>query len=223
MHTSSEENYLKSICLLSEFGSKKVNTKDLADAVDSKPSSTTTMIQKLSDKNLVKYEKYKGVELTSKGLEVAKNVVRKHRLWETFLVKALNFSWDEVHETAEQLEHVKSPLLMDRLDAFLGFPNRDPHGDPIPDKDGNLRNNKDILLADAKTSSTYKIVRVKDSSNAFLQYLSENNINLDTTVEVMNKYEFDNSMRLKLDMDREVMLSEMQCNSIYVSSETITS
>src|SRR5690606_27239517 len=136
MYTVSEENYLKSIFHVSGKDNKRVSTNDVADSLTTKASSVTDMIQKLSDKKLIKYEKYKGVLLTPKGRKIAASIVRRHRLWEVFLVDKLNFSWDEIHEIAEELEHVGSEKLIDKLEAFLGYPKKDPHGDPIPDKDG---------------------------------------------------------------------------------------
>src|SRR5690554_7659989 len=136
--TNSEENYLKIIYHLSLNSNSGVSTNAIAHAMESKPSSVTDMVQKLADKNLVAYKKYQGVQLTEKGKEVAMHIVRKHRLWEVFLVEKLGFSWDEVHDIAEQLEHIQSENLIDRLDKFLDFPTEDPHGDPIPNNKGEL-------------------------------------------------------------------------------------
>ena len=134
-----EENYLKAIYHLSEEGREQVSTNAIADAIQTKPASVSDMIQKLDRKGVIEYTKYQGVKVTDNGREAALKVIRKHRLWEVFLVEQLNFHWDEVHEVAEQLEHIKSPLLIERLDAFLGYPKVDPHGDPIPDAQGVIR------------------------------------------------------------------------------------
>ena len=219
MQSQTEENYLKAICLLSEFGTRRVNTNDLAHSLENKPSSVTVMIKRLSERGFLSYEKYKGVNLTTEGKKAAMAIIRKHRLWETFLVEALDFSWDEVHETAEQLEHVRSPLLIDRLDKYLGYPDRDPHGDPIPNAKGEMRNNGDILLSEADADKPYKIVRVSDSSDSFLKYLNEIEINLDTTLTVIDRIEYDDSMKVKLNNEREVLLSGNSCNNIYVNQE----
>jgi DtxR family Mn-dependent transcriptional regulator len=138
--TISEENYLKVIYHVSLVAPKGVSTNAIAGMLDTKASSVTDMLKKLADKNLVSYQKYQGVTLTDEGLHKAKMIVRKHRLWEVFLVEKLQFSWDEVHEIAEELEHIQSEPLIDKLDAFLGFPSVDPHGDPIPDANGAIKN-----------------------------------------------------------------------------------
>ena len=137
MFTLSEENYLKAIYHLELVSDKGISTNAIAEQLETKASSVSDMVKKLSDKNVLVYKKYKGVKLTDLGKHTAANIVRKHRLWEVFLVEKLNFSWDEVHDVAEQLEHIKSPKLINQIDALLGFPTHDPHGDPIPDKDGN--------------------------------------------------------------------------------------
>ena len=147
METHAEEDYLKAIYKISENTSEQVSTKTLAGVVNSKPSSVTDMIQRLSVKKLVDYKKYKGFSLTENGRKKALHIIRKHRLWELFLVKHLSFSWDEVHDIAEQLEHVSSPLLVNKLDAFLNFPRRDPHGDIIPDENGRIREDDTIELS----------------------------------------------------------------------------
>ena len=136
MTTLSEENYLKAIYHLGNYGALSVSTNAIAERIETKASSVTDMLKKLADKGLVNYKKYQGAKLTGKGLRIASSVVRKHRLWEVFLVEKLNFSWDEVHVVAEQLEHIESDKLTNQLDAFLGFPTHDPHGDPIPDREG---------------------------------------------------------------------------------------
>ena len=139
MFTFSEENYLKAIYHLEIDADKGISTNAIAKKLETKASSVTDMVKKLSEKKVVVYKKYQGVTLTDFGKKTAANVVRKHRLWEVFLVEKLDFSWDEVHDVAEQLEHIKSPKLINQLDSFLGFPTHDPHGDPIPDKEGNLK------------------------------------------------------------------------------------
>ena len=147
MFSQSEENYIKAIYHLSAVSEKGISTNAIAEKLETKASSVTDMIKKLSEKKVVVYKKYHGVHLTEEGSKIAANVIRKHRLWEVFLVDKLNFSWDEVHDVAEQLEHIKSPKLINQLDALLGFPTHDPHGDPIPDKNGNLKTIDKSLLS----------------------------------------------------------------------------
>ena len=154
MLTQSEENYLKAVYTLSEEFGESVSTNLLAEKIESKPSSVTDMIKKLSEKDLISYQKYQGCTLTEEGRKKALLIIRKHRLWEVFLVEKLKFGWEEVHEVAEQLEHIQSPKLINQLDALLGFPTHDPHGDPIPDKDGNLN------MIDKKLLSTLEIKRI---------------------------------------------------------------
>ena len=144
----SEENYLKSIFHLEKLQQEEVSTNAIAEQLDTKPSSVTDMVQKLADKEMLTYVKYKGTSLTDAGRKKALSVIRKHRLWETFLVQKLDFSWEQVHEIAEQLEHIKSEELINRLDAFLDYPTVDPHGDPIPDEEGNFKKTAKKLLKD---------------------------------------------------------------------------
>src|SRR5688572_9062702 len=168
MLSFTEENYLKTIYRLSEDGSKAVLTNEIAESMSTKAASVTDMVKKLSVKNMIGYEKYYGVTITKQGKSEALLVIRKHRLWETFLVEKLNFSWDEVHDVAEQLEHIQSPLLIEKLDEFLGFPTADPHGHPIPDKNGKVQSVRQIPLSEASKKSIVRSVR--DGSPSFLQY-----------------------------------------------------
>ncbi|NND87947.1 MAG: metal-dependent transcriptional regulator, partial [Flavobacteriaceae bacterium] len=150
MYSLTEENYLKTIFHLEQVSSGDISTNAIADKMETQPSSVTDMVQKLAEKELLSYKKYKGTRLTEIGKKVAADVIRKHRLWEVFLVEKLKFHWDEVHDIAEQLEHVQSDELIARLDAFLGHPDFDPHGDPIPDKHGVIKRTEKILLSEAK-------------------------------------------------------------------------
>jgi len=156
------------------------------------------MIKKLSEKKLVSYQKYKGVNLTQKGRKIAINVIRKHRLWEYFLVEKLDFKWDEVHDMAEQLEHIQSDELVERLDAFLEHPKYDPHGDPIPDKDGNLNHHKDVSLSDLTAKESGVVVGVKEHSTSYLKYLESIDLLLGTTVKVKEIVDFDHSMNIQI-------------------------
>ncbi len=213
--TNSEENYLKTIYHLSLFSNSGISTNAIANAMDSKPSSVTDMIQKLADKGLILYKKYQGVELTEKGKKEAIYIVRKHRLWEVFLVNKLGFTWDEVHDIAEQLEHINSEKLIDNLDKFLDFPTQDPHGDPIPDKEGNLPKIKRQLLCEASLHTKHIFVGVNDSSTSFLQYLDKQNISLGSVIEILEKEEFDNSMKILIN-DEEIIISHIVSNNIFI-------
>ncbi|EPR72247.1 Mn-dependent transcriptional regulator MntR [Winogradskyella psychrotolerans RS-3] len=215
MITLTEENYIKAIYYLSSNGEKTVNTNAIASAMQTKASSVTDMIKKLSEKNYADYKKYQGVTLTDDGKRVAVNIIRKHRLWEVFLVEKLNFSWDEVHEVAEHLEHIKSDKLIDELDAFLEFPTYDPHGDPIPDKEGNFKHIEKIVLAKAEVGSTYKCVGVDDTSSNFLKYLDSNHIALGTIITVKHKEPFDNSIKIALE-NSEIVVSQSVAKNLYL-------
>lgn len=215
MITLTEENYLKAIYHLGSNGVNTVNTNAIAEAMNTKASSVTDMIKKLSEKQYVDYKKYQGVTLTNDGKSVAVNIIRKHRLWEVFLVKKLNFSWDEVHEVAEQLEHIESDKLTDELDAFLEFPSHDPHGDPIPDKDGNFQHIDKVLLAKAEIGVNYKCVGVVDTSSQFLQYLDSNQIGLGTLISVNHKEPYDNSITINLKQG-DIVVSQNVAKNLYL-------
>ncbi len=196
MFTLSEENYLKAIYHLETASKKGISTNAIAKKLDTKASSVTDMIKKLSEKKVVDYKKYQGVTLTDLGKKAAANIIRKHRLWEVFLVKKLNFSWDEVHDVAEQLEHIKSQKLIDELDAFLGFPKSDPHGDPIPDKDGNITIRKKVKLSTLAQHEESILLSVKDSSDDFLRYLDKKEIAIGNTIKILAIEPFDRSMQV---------------------------
>jgi DtxR family Mn-dependent transcriptional regulator len=213
--TQSEENYLKAIYHLGKQGSIAISTNAIADKMTTKASSVTEMLKKLAEKRLVDYVKYKGVSLTRTGKVVAANVVRKHRLWEVFLVEKLNFSWDEVHDVAEQLEHIKSQKLINEIDAFLEFPTHDPHGDPIPDKEGNLHKSQKIFLSQVNPSVVCSCVGVKDSSDSFLKYLDKNNITIGADMQILTKESFDESMTIKIN-NSDLTISKEIANNIYV-------
>ena len=178
MFTLAEENYLKAIFHLENDHGAGVSTNAIADKMDTRASSVTDMIQKLADKKVISYQKYKGDSLTKKGKSIAVNIIRKHRLWEVFLVEKLDFQWDEVHEIAEQLEHIKSDELIQKLDLFLGHPDFDPHGDPIPDRNGYIKPTEKKLLSKLKKNQRGICVGVKESSATFLQYLDTRKIGI---------------------------------------------
>jgi len=214
--TFTEENYLKAIYKISHIeGKKEVNTNSLAEQMQTKASSVTDMLKKLSEKELVNYEKYRGFSLTKKGEKVALFTIRKHRLWEVFLVDHLNFTWDEVHEIAEELEHINSEKLINNLDEFLGFPERDPHGDPIPNKNGTINHHKEFVLKDLKAGEKGIIVGVKEHSPSFLQYLDSQNIKLGTAIEMDNLFEFDGSVVVTFD-GMVKTLSQMVSKNLYI-------
>ena len=217
MVTFSEENYLKAICHLSNHGNESVSTNAIAKKIKTKASSVTDMIKKLAEKDLVNYKKYQGVELTESGRRMAVSVIRKHRLWEVFLVRKLNFSWDEVHEVAEQLEHIHSEKLINQLDAFLEFPTVDPHGDPIPDKNGNIKKTEKVLLAQITDSEQYVCIGVDDSSAEFLKYLDKHKIALGTQFKVIAKESFDESMVIEIE-NRQLTVSKEVANNLYVKT-----
>lgn len=215
--TYSEENYLKAIYHLSLFQKKGVTTNAIAKMIDSKASSVTDMIKKLADKNLVEYQKYQGVSLTAEGLLAAKMIVRKHRLWEVFLVEKLDFSWDEVHDVAEELEHINSEKLINKLDAFLGFPTEDPHGDPIPNAKGEIKKMDKKLLSDLKLNQKSICVGVKDSSSEFLKYLDKQQISLGSTIEIIEKESFDASLKVFVN-GNEMNISNKIASNLYVKT-----
>ena len=215
MFTLSEENYLKAIYHLELDADKGISTNAIAKKLETKASSVTDMIKKLSDKEVVVYKKYKGVKLTGLGKKTAANIVRKHRLWEVFLVEKLNFSWDEVHDVAEQLEHIKSQKLVDQIDALLGFPTHDPHGDPIPDKDGNLKIIDKSLLSTLSKNESGVCVGVDDSSSDFLKFLDKKGITLGKQITVLEREDFDDSLSILIE-EKKLSISNKIANNLYI-------
>lgn len=215
--TLSEENYLKAIYHLSNHGSISVSTNAIAEKIEAKASSVTDMIKKLADKDFVNYVKYQGVNLTSQGRLTAVMVIRKHRLWEVFLVNKLNFSWDEVHDVAEQLEHIKSKKLINELDGFLEFPTHDPHGDPIPDKDGNFNMLNKVKLSSLHANEESELLSVKDSSDEFLRYLNKRKIKIGDTIKVLNIEPYDKSIQIKINSN-DMVISDNVAENLYVKN-----
>ncbi len=213
--TFSEENYLKTIYHLTSSSNKEVSTNEIAEMIATKASSVTDMLRKLAEKDLLNYKKYQGVSLTEKGKLSAKMIVRKHRLWEVFLVEKLHFSWDEVHDIAEQLEHIKSEQLINKLDDFLGNPTEDPHGDSIPDRNGNIIKIEKLLLSELPQNQTGICVGVKDSSTEFLKYLDKNQIALGTKIEILTKEAFDLSLKIKVE-NIELIISNKIASNLFV-------
>ena len=214
--TLSEENYLKAIYHLTTVTDADVSTNAIAEMMETKASSVTDMLKKLAEKDLVNYKKYQGVSLTNKGLLSAKMIVRKHRLWEVFLVDKLNFAWDEVHDIAEQLEHIKSEQLINKLDDFLGNPTQDPHGDPIPDAQGRMAKMDKQLLSDLAINQIGICVGVKDSSAEFLKYLDKQAIALGSKIEILAKESFDLSTKIRVNETTELTISNKIANNLFV-------
>lgn len=210
--TRSEENYLKTIFHLGSGEAGSINTNAIAEQMETKPSSVTDMAKKLAEKGLVNYKKYQGISLTDAGVKTALSIVRKHRLWETFLVEKLDFAWDEVHEVAEQLEHIKSEKLIDKLDQLLQFPKYDPHGDPIPGKNGEFQEHNKDLLSELPVGANGICVGVKDSSSAFLQYLDKHEISIGKPIQILGKEAFDGSLHLKIGEREHTVSHQIACN-----------
>jgi DtxR family Mn-dependent transcriptional regulator len=211
-----EENYLKEIFTLSRGVAGKIPNLQIAQNLGLNPPTVTEMLRKLADKGLIDYSRSGGATLTSDGEVLALHVIRKHRLWETFLVNTLGFTWDEVHEVAEQLEHIRSEKLLDQLDKFLGFPEFDPHGDPIPNSIGILPVNNAIPLSACRKGEFRRFVAVSDHSQAFLQYVDKQELKIKETLEVLEISEFDGSMNIQLKNSKKVQLSAAVCGNILV-------
>lgn len=218
MISFSEENYLKTIFHLEKISPEGVSTNSLAARMESRASSVSEMIKKLSTRKLLIYRKYQGVKLSEKGRSAALEVIRRHRLWEYFLVEKLNFSWAEVHEVAEQLEHIRSPKLIAELDRFLEFPKKDPHGDPIPDGEGNFVKTEKFLLAEVPEGTKGICVGVKNSSREFLEYLDKNQIALGKRIELVHREVFDQSLQIKLEGE-ELHISSTISKNLFIKPE----
>lgn len=216
MNSQSEEDYLKALYHL-EIDYDAVSTNSIADYLDMKPSSVTDMLKKLAEKKYINYEKYKGTSLTKKGRLVALYIIRKHRLWETFLVEKLGFGWDQVHIIAEQLEHIKSEELIENLDDFLGNPKYDPHGDPIPSKDGKIEKMNQKLLVELKADQKGIITGVKKGTTSLLNYLDKEKIKLGDSVKVIEILEFDGTYIVEINK-RKITFSEKICQNLLLET-----
>lgn len=216
MLTQTEENYLKAIYNLSVSEGEIVSTNAVADAINTKAASATVMVQRLSKKGLLTYHRYQGVSPTPKGEKAALNVIRKHRLWEVFLVQKLKFKWDEVHDVAEQLEHVNSAMLIEELDRYLGYPKYDPHGDPIPNAKGEIEATPSFTLSMLNPGDECKVISAKDSSTSFLNYLDKVKISLGAQVCVMDHFDFDDSYSVSVDGSSPFTISKKAAENIYV-------
>lgn len=211
-----EENYLKAIYHLSSDGAKDVLTNALAESMQTKAASVTDMIKKLSVKKYITYKKYYGVNVTAKGRSKALEVIRKHRLWETFLVQKLDFTWDEVHEIAEQLEHIQSPRLIEKLDQFLDYPAVDPHGDPIPNGKGKIEVKPHVSLDFVNEGYKGTIIAVKDTDSNFLKYLDKIGARPGKKIQVVGKEAYDGSMEVILD-NQKIFISKEVSKNILVT------
>jgi len=212
-YSTSEENYIKAIYHLQKGGT--VTTNELAAELQTKPASVTDMMKKLNAKKLVHYKAYHGFTLTSEGRKVALLIIRRHRLWEFFLAEKLKFSWDEVHVVAEDLEHVSSKKLIDKLDEYLGFPRFDPHGDPIPDANGKIETSKQVCLTDLPLNKMAVVCYVSDQSTEMLELLGHKKIAIGTRLEVKRKFNFDNSLEIKIRQQAPMNISEQLSKNIF--------
>jgi len=217
--SQTEENYLKAIFKIVEREGKPANTNAIAAEMNTKAASVTDMVIRLSEKELINYEKYKGVTLTATGNKLATHLIRKHRLWEVFLVEKLAFSWDEVHDMAEQLEHIQAPKLVERLDAFLGSPKFDPHGDPIPDAEGVFATRKQSPLLELLPGEKGIVVGVQDHTTPFLQYLDRLDLILGSKVEIIERFAYDESVKILLNNEKEQLLSKKVAQNLFVQKQ----
>ena len=217
MQSSTEENYLKAIFKLNSDNKNGASTNSIAEEINTKASSVTDMIKKLSEKGLVNYIKYQGTRLSKEGETIALKVIRKHRLWEVFLVEKLKFGWDEIHEIAEQLEHIRSPKLVDRLDEHLGFPKTDPHGDPIPNKKGEFPVQKMVTLDKLNLNDKGILIGVSEYSKDFLSYLDKIKLKLGSSIEVIEVFAFDKSLKIKVNNNYEVTISYKVSSNLNIS------
>jgi DtxR family Mn-dependent transcriptional regulator len=216
--SASKENHLKAIFHL-QLEQGIVTTNALAAALQTRPASVTDMLKKLKDQKLLLYERYKGFRLNNEGKKAAIQVIRKHRLWEYFLVKKLQFGWDEVHEIAEELEHISSKKLVDRLDAFLGFPDTDPHGDPIPDSQGRFLQRRQISLSELPLNKPAQVSAISSQTTEMLELLQHKHIQLGTKLEIRKRFPFDNSLEVKIRNRPPVTLSAQVAKNVLVKDD----
>lgn len=215
MNTLAEENYLKAIYHLS-LNNGNVSTNQIAAALNTKAASVTDMLKKLAEKLLINYAKYQGVSLTPAGEKIAVNIIRKHRLWEYFLVEKLNFKWDEVHDMAEEMEHISSLELIDRLDKFMGYPKSDPHGDPIPDRHGNIKKNQLVCVAELSVNDCGVIAGVRDHSPSFLQYLEKLQLIIGKKIAVTDVTDYDRSVVVQME-GNNINISRDVANNLLIA------
>ena len=217
MVTHTEENYLKAIYSLNaDRNDKELGTNELAKHLSISPATASSMLKKLKEKGFIHYEKYGAISLLEKGEIEACAVIRKHRLWETFLVERMEFTWDEIHEVAEQLEHVKSKKLVDQLDKLLGYPKYDPHGDPIPNASGEIGGVHKTTLIQESVGKELRVVGVRNDSPAFLQYITQLGLGINSQIIIRSHHEFDGSLDAEID-GKSQMISQKVAENVYVS------
>jgi DtxR family Mn-dependent transcriptional regulator len=218
MLSQTEENYLKALFHLTTDSSEKseTGTNELAFTLHVKPATANDMLKKLKTKKLINYEKYGKISLTAAGKKSAVQIIRKHRLWETFLYEKLDFSWDEVHEVAEQLEHINSSKLVEQLDKFLGYPKIDPHGDCIPNAKGELKSQPRKTLSDVEIGKACKIVAVKENNAAFLQYVVKVGMGLSSKIRVLNRQDFDGNMEIEVNGKKSIVSQKFAENILVI-------
>ena len=212
--STSEENYLKTIFHL-QTKDDNVTTNELAEKLHTRPASITDMMKKLKTRKLVNYQPYQGFRLTPEGKKVALSIIRRHRLWEYFLSEKLKFNWDEVHEVAEQLEHVSDKKLIDKLDEYLAFPKFDPHGDPIPDTNGKMETGKQINLSALPVNKPAKVCFIANQSELLVEHLNEKKINIGASIIIKRKFSFDDSLEIKID-NKLLTISNQLAKNIFV-------
>lgn len=216
MASQTIENYLKAIFHLALKHDNEINTTDIAQSLSVRMPSVNNMVKKLAEQGYLNYEKYKPLQLTDKGKKEAALIIRKHRLTEMYLVEKMGIGWEEVHEIAEQIEHIKSPLFFERIDTILGHPKTDPHGSPIPDKEGNIKFSNHILLSECEAGETVRIKALKDSTEAFLKFLNTKNLSLDTELFIKEREEYDNSYVVNYNTNQEEVFSDVICSKLLV-------
>ncbi len=216
MLSFTEENYLKAILKIAEKEKKSVSTNSIAKLLETTAASVTDMLKRLAEKELINYEKYRGVTLTNEGNKVAISLIRRHRLWEVFLVEKLRFDWVHVHDIAEELEHIFSEELILRLDAFLDYPKFDPHGDPIPNAEGRFTIRHQIPLSDIASGLICKVIGVKEHSNSFLKYLNQIKVKIGVEIQVLERLEFDGSLKVMVDKKETLTISDKVAQSLLV-------
>ena len=216
MITIAEENYLKAIYSLNvDRNGKELGTNELANQLEISPATVSSMLKKLKEKGFIHYEKYGAISLLENGESIAFAVIRKHRLWETFLVEKMEFTWDEIHEVAEQLEHIKSKKLIDQLDKLLGYPEYDPHGDPIPNANGEVRGMHKTTLNQESVGKQLKVVGVKNDSPGFLQHITQLGLIINSKITIKSHHEFDGSLDAEIN-GKSLMISQKVAENIYV-------
>lgn len=212
-----EENYLKAIYHLSNAGNDSVNTNALAEGMNTSPASTNDMVKKLAQKKLIGYQKYRGATLLPKGKTLALGIIRKHRLWEVFLVEKLGFEWDEVHDIAEQLEHIQSAPLIKRLDKYLNYPTIDPHGDPIPNEEGFMKETVKASIADVHPGTNGIVVAVNNNDSSLLKHLNSIGIKLGSKVTILERMGFDGSVALSIDHAERQFISKPIAENLMIT------